>query len=42
MKKKQKMEGDVYENFPVVLKCLHNSQNTTAKFLREVSYLYNN
>jgi hypothetical protein len=36
------LEGDVYENFPVVLKCLHNSQNTTAKFLREVSYLYNN
>ena len=28
-----------YENFPVVLKCLHNSQVITD-FLREVSYLF--
>ena len=27
-------------NSSVVLKCLHNSQNITAEFLREVSYLY--
>jgi hypothetical protein len=26
-----------YENFPVVLKCLHNSQEITSDFLREVS-----
>ena len=26
-------------NFPVVLKSLHNSQNITADFLNEVSYL---
>src|SRR5581483_5227976 len=26
-------------NFPVALKCLHNSQNITADFLNEVSYL---
>ncbi|UZO06916.1 uncharacterized protein OCT59_027221 [Rhizophagus irregularis] len=25
-----------YENFPVVLKCLHNSQDITADFLREI------
>jgi hypothetical protein len=31
-----------YGNFPVVLKCLHNSRDITAKFLKEVSYLYNN
>jgi hypothetical protein len=30
------------KNYPVVLKCLHDSQDITAKFLREVSYLYNN
>jgi hypothetical protein len=29
-----------YENFPVVLKCLHNSQDITSDFLREVSYLF--
>src|SRR5581483_7187296 len=28
-----------HSNFPVVLKCLHNSQNITADFLNEVSYL---
>jgi hypothetical protein len=28
------------ENFPVVLKCLHNSQDITSDFLREVSYLF--
>ena len=26
-------------NFPVVLKCLHDSQNIAADFLNEVSYL---
>ncbi|CAB4426649.1 unnamed protein product [Rhizophagus irregularis] len=26
----------VYENFPVVLKCLHNSQDITSDFLREI------
>ncbi|GBC45467.2 kinase-like domain-containing protein [Rhizophagus irregularis DAOM 181602=DAOM 197198] len=25
-----------YENFPVVLKCLHNSQDITIDFLREI------
>ncbi|CAB4488201.1 unnamed protein product [Rhizophagus irregularis] len=25
-----------YENFPVVLKCLHNSQDITSEFLREI------
>ena len=25
-------------NYPVALKCLHNSQNITAEFLKEVSY----
>ncbi|CAB4421958.1 unnamed protein product [Rhizophagus irregularis] len=25
-----------YENFPVALKCLHNSQDITAEFLREI------
>jgi hypothetical protein len=29
-----------YENFSVVLKCLHNSQDITSDFLREVSYLF--
>jgi hypothetical protein len=29
-----------YENFPVVLKCLHNSQDITSDFLKEVSYLF--
>ena len=28
-----------HPNFPVVLKSLHNSQNITADFLNEVSYL---
>ena len=27
---------DNKENFPVALKCLHNSQDITAEFLREV------
>src|ERR1051325_489649 len=27
-----------YENFPVALKCLHNSQNITTEFLKEVRY----
>jgi hypothetical protein len=31
-----------YENFTVVLKCLHNSQNITSDFLKEVSlFVYN-
>ena len=29
-----------YEKFPVVLKCLNNSQDITSDFLREVSYLF--
>jgi hypothetical protein len=29
-----------YENYPVALKCLHNSQDITSEFLREVSYSY--
>jgi hypothetical protein len=29
-----------YENYPVVLKSLHNSQDITSEFLREVSYSY--
>ena len=29
-----------YENFPVILKCLYNSQDITSDFLREVSYLF--
>ncbi|UZO22857.1 uncharacterized protein OCT59_015206 [Rhizophagus irregularis] len=28
--------GNIYENFPVVLKCLHNSQDITADFLGEI------
>ena len=28
-----------HSNFPVVLKCLYNSQNITTDFLNEVSYL---
>jgi hypothetical protein len=31
-----------YENFPVVLKCLHNSQDITSEFLKEVGYLFVN
>jgi hypothetical protein len=29
-----------YEDFPIILKCLHNSQDITSDFLREVSYLF--
>ena len=36
-RKKTYLDGP---NFPVVLKCLHNSQNITADFLNEVSYLF--
>jgi hypothetical protein len=36
----RKKEWGVYGNFPVVLKCLHNSQDITSDFLREVSYLF--
>ena len=38
--KREKTYGETYENFPVVLKCLHNSQDVTSDFLREVSYLF--
>jgi hypothetical protein len=38
--KRGKTWVDNYENFPVVLKCLHNSQEITSDFLREVSYLF--
>jgi hypothetical protein len=38
-KRSKKWTGN-YENFPVVLKCLHNSQDITSNFLREVSYLF--
>ncbi|EXX57012.1 Cdc15p [Rhizophagus irregularis DAOM 197198w] len=35
--KRNKMTwGNIYENFPVVLKCLHNSQDITADFLGEI------
>ncbi|GBC18954.1 uncharacterized protein OCT59_015208 [Rhizophagus irregularis] len=34
--KRYKIWGDKYENYPVVLKCLHNSQNNTPEFLREI------
>jgi hypothetical protein len=37
--KRSKFYGETYENFPVVLKCLYNSQDITADFFREVSYL---
>ncbi|GBC34195.2 kinase-like domain-containing protein [Rhizophagus irregularis DAOM 181602=DAOM 197198] len=30
------MQRMAYENFPVVLKCLHNSQDITSDFLREI------
>ena len=36
---KRKTYGDL-ENHPVVLKCLHNSQDITAEFLNEVSYFF--
>ncbi|GBC18932.2 kinase-like domain-containing protein [Rhizophagus irregularis DAOM 181602=DAOM 197198] len=35
MRSKWSSEKD-YENFPVALKCLHNSQDITAEFLREI------
>ena len=38
--KRRKTYSEDYENFPVVLKCLHKSQDITADFLREVSYLF--
>ena len=28
------------KGYPVALKCLHNSQDITAEFLREVSYFF--
>ena len=28
-----------HPNYPVALKCLHNSQNITSEFLNEVRYL---
>ncbi|RGB38557.1 kinase-like domain-containing protein [Rhizophagus diaphanus] len=34
--KKSKNIVERHENFPVVLKCLHNSQNITAEFLKEI------
>jgi hypothetical protein len=34
---RSKYWNEDYENFPVVLKCLHNSQEITSDFLREVS-----
>jgi hypothetical protein len=38
--KRSKSWGESYENFPVVLKCLNNSQDITSDFLKEVSYLF--
>ncbi|CAB4438082.1 unnamed protein product [Rhizophagus irregularis] len=32
---RRKYYAEDYENFPVVLKCLHNSQDVTVDFLRE-------
>jgi hypothetical protein len=37
---RSKYFGEDYENFPVVLKCLYNSQDITSDFLKEVSYLF--
>src|SRR5581483_2123231 len=37
--KREKTYGD-HENYPVALKCLHNSQNITAEFLKEVRYFF--
>ncbi|GBB97948.1 hypothetical protein RclHR1_03100010 [Rhizophagus clarus] len=34
-KRNKNLDKD-YENYPVVLKCLHNSQNITAELLREI------
>ena len=31
-----------YENYPVALKCLHNSQDITVEFLNEVRYFFYN
>jgi hypothetical protein len=42
---RSKKSSKIYENYPVALKCLHNSQDITGEFLREVCnliYLYNN
>ena len=36
---REKTYGDL-ENYPVALKCLHNSQNITAEFLKEVRYFF--
>jgi hypothetical protein len=36
---RSKFWGEEYENFPVALKCLYNSQDITSNFLREVSQL---
>ncbi|UZO22854.1 uncharacterized protein OCT59_015203 [Rhizophagus irregularis] len=33
---RSKKSSKTYENYPVVLKCLHNSQDITAEFLREI------
>jgi hypothetical protein len=38
--KRNKTFGEKYENFTVVLKCLHNSQDITSDFLKEVSCLF--
>jgi hypothetical protein len=38
--KRSKRSYKDYEKYPVVLKCLHNSQDITSEFLREVSYLH--
>ena len=35
--KREKTHGD-HENYPVALKLLHNSQNITTEFLREVRF----
>ncbi|GBB91948.1 hypothetical protein RclHR1_19410001, partial [Rhizophagus clarus] len=34
--KRGKIWCENYENYPVILKCLHNSQDITAEFLREI------
>ena len=31
----------ISNNYPVALKCLHNSQEITAEFLKEVRFFYN-
>ena len=38
--KREKTYRD-FANYPVALKCLHNSQDITTGFLREVGYFYN-